>query len=72
MKIKANRTFLNDLGTIRRGTVVDMRDVHAKSLIERGIAVPVEEPAKDDAAKPKQEKAKPAPKPKPSDPPAED
>ncbi|QEH81183.1 hypothetical protein EIK56_25105 [Sphingomonas sp. C8-2] len=62
MKIKATRTFLNDIGTVRRGEVVDIRDIQAKSLIERGIAVPVEEPAKGQDAKPKPEKPKADPK----------
>lgn len=65
MKIKATRTFLNDIGTVRRGTVVDIRDVQAKSLIERGIAVPVEDAPKADEPAPKPEKAKSEPKAKP-------
>lgn len=65
MKIKATRTFLNDVGTVRRGSVVDIRDVQAKSLIDRGIAVAVDEAPKAEQPAPKPEKAKAEPKAKP-------
>lgn len=39
MKIRATRTFLNDIGMVRRGAEIDIRDVDARSLIRRRIAV---------------------------------
>lgn len=44
MKIRATRTFRNDVGTVRRGAEIDIRDVDARSLIRRNIAVAVDEP----------------------------
>jgi len=43
MKIRATRTFLNDVGTVRRGAEIDIRDVDARQLIKKGIAVAVED-----------------------------
>lgn len=54
MKIRATRTFKNDIGMVRRGAEVDIRDVYAKSLIDRGIAVAVTEAADESPTEPKQ------------------
>lgn len=45
MKIKALRTFRNDIGMVRRNAEVDIPDTQAKSLIKRGLAVAVEDKA---------------------------
>lgn len=62
MKIRATRTFLNDIGTVRRGAEVEIRDVQAKSLIARGVAVAVDAVAVDDDADPAEPKPKADPK----------
>lgn len=75
MKIRATRTFLNDIGMVRRGAEVDVRDVQAKSLIARGLAVALdatdtEKPATADKPNVKakgQPPAKSAPAPKEGD-----
>jgi hypothetical protein len=41
MKIRATRSFLNDIGMVRRGAEVDIADVKARYLISRGRAVEV-------------------------------
>jgi hypothetical protein len=56
MKIRALRTFRGDVGTVRRDAKVEIQDTHARSLIQRGLAVEIEEEPKAGA---------PAKKPKP-------
>jgi hypothetical protein len=67
MKIKATRHFLSDIGMVRRGTVVDMRDVLARQQIERGLAVAVEaEGEKTKKGSGRNGAGKPDPKPAPA------
>lgn len=73
MKVKALRTIRTDAGNVRRGAISpELSGPVAKSLIERGLAEAVDEPADaaDKPAKPHvSAKAKPKTKakPKPAD-----
>lgn len=51
MKIKALRHFRNDIGMVRRGDEVTVRDADARSLIKRGLAVAIEEAPEPETAK---------------------
>jgi hypothetical protein len=59
MKLRATRNFLNDVGMVRRGSEVDIRDVHANSLIKRGLAVALDDEGEDKPAPAERRKGKP-------------
>lgn len=42
MLVKATREFLDDVGRVRSGQVLDLTDWHARQLIARGLATDVQ------------------------------
>lgn len=42
MFVKATREFLDDVGRVRSGQVLDLTDWHARQLIARGLAIDVQ------------------------------